>query len=296
MATVKDYMLFSYNLLGRYVRDYEKNFRGMAVDLEKSRINAILPEYVSTIFLTTIISFFLFLPLDHLLFSLFMPDSPAAVVAFTVVFATFGLTGATFMVLYYYPKFVIAEQKRSIDGALPYATAHMSTIAGTGAPPISMFKVLVGFREFGELSNECGDIVRDVDLLGYDLLTALERTARRSPSDKFRDLLWGIITTIRSGGDLRTFLIEKSTDLLEEHRRTIREYTNTVSLFSEVYTTMMIAAPLLVVIMAATMSIIGGKGLPVTPAAIMMLTIYVMVPVGSILSILYLKGAKPQEL
>src|SRR3989338_717722 len=296
MTFVKQYMLFSYKLFGKYIPPYEKTFTDLAGDLDRVRINAILPEYISTIIVSSLLCFFIALPAFHTILFLFLGKAiPLLAVALITIFAAVTFGGMVFILLYSYPKFLLSEYSRSIDAALPYAAAHMSTIAGTGTPALSIFKVLANFKEFGELSNECGDIVRDVELLWFDFLTAVERTARRTASVKFRDLLWGLITTIRSGGDLRLYLIQKADTMLEEHRRTIREFVNTVGMFSEIYTTIFIAAPLLVIIMVATMAILGGKSLPINPATMMVLLIYVFIPFGSILSILALKGMKPQE-
>ena len=58
-----------------------------------------------------------------------------------------------------YPYIKAADRQRSIDNNLPFATLYMNTIAGTGAPPYVMFKLLSDFKEYGEVSKEAQEIV-----------------------------------------------------------------------------------------------------------------------------------------
>ena len=89
----------------------------------------------------------------------------------------------------------------------------MATIAGTGVPPAVIFWSLVEFRRYGEVSRESEKILNDIENFGLDLVQALQRAANRSPSPLFSELLWKMIATIRTGGNLENTCILKDTDL-----------------------------------------------------------------------------------
>jgi hypothetical protein len=63
------------------------------------------------------------------------------------------------------------------------------------------------------------DITAWQDLLGHDIVTALNRAIDRTPSIKFQDFLQGQITPLTSGGDLKHYFLSKSDQFLYENRQ-----------------------------------------------------------------------------
>ena len=58
------------------------------------------------------------------------------------------------------------------------------------------------------------NINNDTKLFGLDIITALERAVERSPSKNFSELLYGLLSTIRAGGDMNIYLKQKSINFM----------------------------------------------------------------------------------
>ncbi|MBR9707134.1 MAG: hypothetical protein GOV15_01735 [Candidatus Diapherotrites archaeon] len=296
METSKFFSLLAYRFFGNFIVPYEnsKSFAVLALNLKKARIQMILAEYLSAILLVSILLFTLSLPLFYFILSFVMLLPAVPAILFTVLLAfLLGIVGI--VVGWVYPSGEISGRASKIESEMPYAVAHMATIAGTGSPPETIFRLLARFKEFKEVSTECEEVVRDFEIKGYSFVTAVEEVAGRTPSDLFKDLLWGMVTTIRTGGNLSHYLFQKSKSLMESRRREGKSFIGTLSLFDEIYIITFVLGPLLTIVMVLTMSLIGSKYLPIPPRLIMQLLIYVIVPLGSIGSLYVLKQLRPLE-
>src|SRR6185369_14976174 len=114
---------------------------------------------------------------------------------------------AIFAVVLYLAALVLPDlralnRSRGLNSRLPYALNYISTMASAGATPEQLFAGLAAQPLYGEVSQECAWIVRDLRILGFDIMGALARAIDRSPSTKFQDFLQGAVTTLSAGGDL----------------------------------------------------------------------------------------------
>ncbi len=210
-----------------------------------------------------------------------------AFLAFLVVFSILALL--IFLGFYVYPDIVISDIQRSIATNLPFATIYLSTLAGAGIPMHRAFKILANFEEFGEISKEAKKITRDVELLGFDIGTALERAANRTPSTQFKELLWGIKSTLTTGGDLRAFLMEKARSYMEDYRRFLDQFVNQLSLLMEIYITLVIVGSIFFIIMGTIMGLIGGG----QPLLLSRVVVYFGLPLASIMFMLLIASISP---
>jgi len=165
----------------------------------------------------------------------------------------------TLVAFYFYPGSLTGDRQKAIRNDLPFALIHMSAVAGSGANPISIFELLVDSDEYPELKKEVKKILNYVNLFGYNLSNALRNIAETTPSPEFKELLNGMVSTVETGGDLKGYLKEKAEDSLNTYRLDRKKEVEALSTFSEVYTAILIAAPLLLVITLAIMNTIGGE-------------------------------------
>ncbi len=286
------YFLLAYRLFHRYIEPYAESFRDLEEALRKALLPYTLEEYVSGAVLTSVILFFVAGGLSFLFSSVL---GLSLVFSLLISMATsFLAASVTFLFFYIYPSYLIDNRKRRIEGELPYAVTQMATIAGTGVPPHIMFKMVAEFGEYKELGREFSMIWKDMDFFGADLTTALTKAIKRSPSDKLKTLYWGIISTTRSGGDLRVYLQEQARRLLEERRRVERNYVDTLSMYSELFAVLFLAVPLLFVLLVGIMGFVGG-GEFLSPALFLYIFVYVFLPAFAAVFFLMLEASKPEE-
>lgn len=277
-AKYDSYTKLAMQLFEPLVQRHAPQFSGVREDMKKARMRMTIEEYVSSSILTVIIAVAATTPFVFLLSLLLRLPVLSALFA---VFAI-GLTVALLVVslFYFYPTIAASGIKKSVDNALPFATIYLSTLAGTGMPTESMFRVLANFPEYGEVSKEAKSIISDVDILGMNIVSALDKAARHTPSDDLKELFWGMKTTITTGGDLRAYLIEKGKGYMSSYRRAIDMYVDELSLLTELYITLVIVGSIFFIVMTTIMNLIGAS----SGFLVMLqnLVVYVLLPFASV--------------
>lgn len=148
---------------------------------------------------------------------------------------------------------------RDINAKLPYALNYLTTMASAGATPEQIFASLAKQPIYGAVAHEAAWITRDVNLLGMDIVTALGRAIERSSSAKMQDLLQGAITSLTSGGDLRTYFYNKADQYLYENRQDQKRFLDGLGVLAESFVTVVVAAPLFLIVILSVMTSLGGS-------------------------------------
>lgn len=287
----ESYKRWAYSLFSQYITPYLDNFEGLRDDLKKSGMDYNLKEYLSISLLTIVIIFALEFPTMSFITGLIPAFTPLMAVMFSFTISI-GLCLIFFFFFYIYPSNKASSRKKELDYVLPFATIYLATMS-SGSPPISMFKVLGKFEEFGEINKEAKRIVRDVELFGMNIRDALQKVASRSPSESFKDLLWGINSIIASGGDLTKFLHEKSSAYMEDYRRKLNEYSNSLSTIIEIYLTLVIVGSIFFVVMTSIMGLFGMSGLSEVIVILHFVVTFLGLPLISIGFIYLIKSISP---
>ncbi len=288
----RPYRLLSYKVISRIklARLLLPYFEPLKPFLRRANLIMTLEEYVSTALFTILITApFLFIALRMIFINVyFFIPLVANLLSLIGVFIYSAVIIAFFLI---YPSYKVDNIKRNIELNLPYATTHMATIAGTGVPVYLVFRIIGSFPEYGELSKECRKISRNIEVFGYDTITALSEAAATTPSPSFKDLLWGIVSVIRTGGDLRNYFMGKARIYMENQKNLESEYIDTLEIMAEMYTTLFVAGPVVFIIMMTIMGSIGS--LPIDLGLLFTLFIYVIMPFMAVAFMVLIETSKP---
>ncbi|HHF56375.1 MAG TPA: secretion system protein [Thermoplasmatales archaeon] len=183
------------------------------------------------------------------------------------------------------------KRKKDIDAKLPYALNFIAAMSTAGITPAEIFKSLAEQPVYGEVHKEAAWIYRDIAIFNIDIITALRNAANRTPSIKFQEFIQGAITTITSGGDLKKYFLAKAEEYMRENRRTQKEFLETLGVLAESYVTVVVAAPLFLIIMFSVMALFGGG--PST-ALIMYLLAFVMLPLANLGFAIVIQSMSPE--
>lgn len=164
-------------------------FKGLQGNLVKANMPYLLTSYIS------LILFFSFIALVLGIFAAIIFTN-SLVGAFRNLVLALLFTALVFFLMFYYPHSAVSSNKKKIEAELPFAVAHMAAIASSNVEPSRIFSIMTIVTEYKIFSIELRRIVNQVNLYGYDLVTALKNTAKTTSSRKFADLLNGISTTI----------------------------------------------------------------------------------------------------
>jgi len=97
---------------------------------------------------------------------------------------------------------------------------------------------------YGEAATELSVAVRDMNAFGTDALTALQRTARRTPSEDLGDFAENLASVLGTGQSISAFLSDQYDLYQEEAESKQQQYLELLSTFAEAYVTALVAGPL----------------------------------------------------
>jgi len=257
-------------------------------DLRKAGFELSPQEYFSIALLTSFfVLVFEIIPLTFII-SVFI-GSPLFSF-FSAVSLSLACSAFIFSLFLGYPKTAIRDKCKDIDRNLPLTTLHLFTISQTKLPLNKIFGLFKEFA-FGEIKKETERIVTDVEVFGLDVNTALERAVNRSPSRDLKELLWGILSTNRAGGDLAAYLKEKASTFLEDYRRRLYEFSHQLTLYIELYLVAIILGSIFFTILTAIFAGIAGVKWDIISVQFFLIAFFI--PLVSILLIIFIKSIAP---
>ena len=281
------------NLSNRIFSDYskklaEKKFFGhLERDLIKASLEFPARSYISVMLFSTSIAFFSGI-LIFIFFLFFNIGAELPIVTFTeekillrllkTFWIIFAVPISTFLLIYFYPSMEKKSTEHKIEQELPFAAIHMSAISGSMIEPSNIFKIIISTKEYPYVEKEFKKILNGINVYGYDLVNALRKVAFNGPSRKLSDLLNGLATTITSGGNLPDFFEKRAQSLLFEHRLEREKKSRAAETFMDIYISVVIAAPMILMLLLIMMKV-SGLGIQMSTG---MLTFLIVVGVALI--------------
>jgi flagellar protein FlaJ len=284
----------AYQLMGDKTGRFMPLFKDLDQNLQKSGLKVNFKAYVSLTILTSfLLAVSVAVALPALLFFVFnMALESALLFGFGGTLFTWALSVFGF---YLYPVYRADKHKRELDDELPFTTGYMAILANAGVAPEKIFHSLSTLNVPLAASTEAKEVVKNINLFGLDVISALEKTSSRTPSEKFRDAIEGIISTIHTGGNLGAFLRQKFKTAMKLKRLSLKKYSDNLSVLSEIYVALLLTGPLLLVIMVSVMSVLGGGGLGIlSPELLLSLLTYLLIPVCALIFLIILDSTSPK--
>jgi len=197
---------------------------------------------------------------------------------------------------YCYPGYRADSLKRALEEGLPFTAGYMSILAGAGVPPDFIWRSLAQVDASLAVSDVARTVVRDVELFGFDVISALENTSKRTPSERFKELIEGFISVVHSGGNLVKYLRDRSQQYMKLKQIALKRFSDTLGVLAEFYVTLMVAGSLIFVVMLAVMSMLGGGGFgPLDSRLMLQLLTYIGLPIGSVVFLVILDMVSPKR-
>jgi flagellar protein FlaJ len=196
-----------------------------------------------------------------------------------------------FIIFFFYPNYLSGKIKTRIDKNLVYIVNYMSILSGAGVITEEIFTSLAESGSTYGVKGSAKSVVRDIEVLGKDILSAMDDESKRTPSKDYSRILQGFIGTTRSGGDVRIYLEETARQQMEVRRRRLSNLVSQLNLAAEAYVAIGIAFPVILTSLLTLMGIFGGQIIAgLGPIQLMYLMNYVFVPLASIGVILLVDG------
>jgi archaeal flagellar protein FlaJ len=241
---------FTERIFFNIANKYESKLGGLKEDLNGANMSILLQNYVSKIIFYTIAAFFLGLIAGTVILLLVKNFLLAFLVV--VLFPT-----TAFIVFYSYPSLKRGSIEKEMNEELPFATIYMAAIASSDLEPTKMFRLIANSKEYPSVGIELKKVVNQVELYGYNLATALTNVAKNTRSKKVAELFSGMAINITSGGSLKNYLEKKAENLLVDYKLDRQKYNSVAETFMDVYISVLITAPLILMIVFVVMNMTG---------------------------------------
>ena len=274
------------------VETFPEFFKHLYHAIRLANIKLLSNTYINIMVLITFISGIVSMLLFTLI--LYLGGSPISLALTKAAFIAPLITITSFFITYFYPFSKVKARRKNINTNLSFALDNMAAISSSGVPPIVMFRLISQAEEYGEVSEEIEKVVDYTDVFGYDLLTAIRIVSNTTPNPALKEVFEGFVTTIEAGGKLDSYLKEEAKEAAIAYQLKRRKYTETVATYSDIYTGLLIAAPLFFVATITLMSMLGGAVGGVDSAKIIVLGTYVVIPLLNTMFLIFLEMTQPE--
>jgi len=185
-------------------------------------------EYLSILLFTLLVYFLVFSGLFILLLEKFVADYLYLGILLAVIFCI--LVALQIMI---YPTMLIKKKVRNIDNNLVFALRTMLIQVKSG---VTLFRAMeiVSEGDFGLLSLEFKKMISQIHA-GEHQNKVLQDFATKSPSQKFRNILWQMVNGFKGGAEVATVLQESVSNAVKDQMIDMNKYGNQLRLLSLMY-------------------------------------------------------------
>ncbi len=234
--------------------------------LKKALRGALIECSLNSYVLLVYLSFLLGFVAGVFVLRFFPVKIPFVPVVLAVMFYSFTLA---------YPFALARSRKTGIDLKLPHAITYMRSLCDK-MPLYEVFKQIFAEKDlYGEVSEEFGFIVRDVEFFGMSLNSAIIELATNTPSENLKEFLQGLAIVFESGGDMKGYMSAKAENFRDRARKQLEMNMKTLEMLAEVFAVLFVALPVFLIIVISTAHFLG-RGI----SGIFYLYLYVFMPVG----------------
>ena len=292
----------AYRIFGNFFYDNREKFQSLKVKIRQSHISMTVDQYLASAFVYSLIAgliggtFGEWLglkifgnPISHLNFivdsangnftesHLYLLVISAAVLLFFLSFLTvLGLA-------YSFPYFQADIRHACIDRSILSSVTYMYALTKGGVSIYDVFRSLSEYTHiFGTCAEEVSYIVRDMDYLGKDFISALKAARARTPSEIFKDFVDGLILVSDSRAIVE-YIKNKSEYYQGMAELANRSFLRRLDVLAEIYVTVLVAGPLFIMTTLIVLQLFRPAS-----AQILYMLIYAIIPLANLLFLVLL--------
>jgi flagellar protein FlaJ len=271
----------AYQKLGNKLETIYPQFQELHIQLKKGGVLIAFKAYVAFMVLTSIIAFIIAFPVSFAVIPFLMKIPFLSATNFVFSLAAAAVTAlAALMIMYMYPGIKANNRNTPIDKNLPYLSNFLTLLSSSNVPPSVIFESVAKIDTLKESHLEFGNIIRDIEIFGNDLMSSILENAKLTPNDSLRELLTGYVATVRTGGNPTEYLKVTSDKITQQRMTKLDAMLESLSAMAEIYIMLLVAAPLLFSVLFVTLGMIGsGTVAGLSMASLLYLMVYIGIPI-----------------
>jgi flagellar protein FlaJ len=134
----------------------------------------------------------------------------------------------------------VDQDSSELGRELPFATLLFTLLAASGVTIYESWRKLCNIDLLPKFQKEAREIVRQVEILGYDPLTIMFKHAEKTKSKTYREFLLGYVSSVRSGGNVVNYLKSKLRSIFDNESAASVRSIEKLGTLVEAYAVMLI--------------------------------------------------------
>jgi flagellar protein FlaJ len=192
-------------------------------------------------------------------------------------------------------------ESSDVERELPFAVLLFTLMAASGVTIYDGWKKMRSINLLPIFQKEAEDVVRQVEVLGYDPLTVMYKKAESTKSRMYRDFLAGYVSSVKSGINVVNFLKSKMHSMFETQSAASIRAIEKLGTLIEAYAVMLIVTLcsyiLYVVISSSNFyDLTSGSGVAGNSDVLLYLFVFLAMPMLSFVFILIAHMARRSNL
>lgn len=286
--------VYSYKLLNEHVKFLYPKMKSLEKSIKQSMMPIPFEVYVTSMVFFSMIGGICG-AIMGVIVSQFINIQPAVIGMLLPIISGLALMGMTFGILQMIPPIRVKNRAAKLLEEIPHFIGYMSTLATSGLSLEDIFKAISKEETDEDIVKDSRFIVRNIEILGMDLVTAIKDLINRTPSGPYSELLEGAIVTTQSGGDLKEYFNATAKVQLEEKKMLLQKTTESLGSVAEIYTILLIVFPLLAVIMLSIMGIMSPDLAGFDLLTLMNILTFAVIPLSGVLMLIMMDTMVPKR-
>ena len=286
--------IYSYKLLNEHVKFLYPKLKSLDKSIKQAMMPIPFEVYVSSMVFFSIIAGTSGAIMGFIA-SQFIKIQPASIGLLLPILSGLVLFGITFGILQMIPKIRVTNRSSKLVEEIPHFIGYMSTLATSGLTLEGIFKAIAKEETEEDIVKDARFIVRNIDILGMDLISAIKDLIHRTPTGPYSELLEGAVVTVQSGGDLKEYFNATAKVQLEEKKMLMQKTTESLGSVAEIYTILLIVFPLLAVIMLSIMGIMSPSLAGFDLLTLMNILTFAVIPLSGVLMLVMMDTMVPKR-
>lgn len=292
----------AYRIFGNFFYKNKEKFQSLKVKIRHSHISIPVDQYLASACMYSIIAGLIGAiigawlglkifgdPVSRL--SLFLNSTsagfaeghlyPLGILTTLLLFILSFLT--IFGLAYIFPYFQADIRHACIDKSMLSSVTYMYALTKGGLSIYDVLRSLSRYTHiFGTCAEEVSFIVRDMDYLGKDFISALNSAKERTPSELFKDFIDGLVL-VSSSTAIIEYIKNKSDQYQDMVEMANRNFLKRLDVLAEIYVTVLVAGPLFIMTTLIVLQLIR-----LASAQILYILIYALIPLANLLFLVLL--------
>ena len=292
----------AYRIFGNFFYKNKEKFQSLKVKIRHSHISIPVDQYLASACMYSIIAGLIGAiigawlglkifgdPVSRL--SLFLNSTSAGFaeghlypLGILITLLLFLLSFLTiFGLAYIFPYFQADIRHACIDKSMLSSVTYMYALTKGGLSIYDVLRSLSMYTHiFGTCAEEVSFIVRDMDYLGKDFISALNSAKERTPSELFKDFIDGLVL-VSSSTAIIEYIKNKSDQYQDMVEMANRNFLKRLDVLAEIYVTVLVAGPLFIMTTLIVLQLIRPAS-----AQILYILIYALIPLANLLFLVLL--------